>query len=151
MKLIKIFIMSFEFFLLTLFNSLQTVKYSLTSYLWLLISSHLITSVPLRDSRHRALQSHDLSAQTWKTIHTRHTFSHSNKANMKWWLWRPDDIRDFVGLKFPDIRLTDEEKPRKNPIQETSSDRGSNPGPLRERHACYRLFHSGGLVTHTLW
>ena len=40
---------------------------------------------------------------------------------------------DLVGLKLPDIRVTDEEKPRKNLTQETCPDRGSNPGPLRER------------------
>ena len=33
------------------------------------------------------------TAQTWKTIHTRHTLIHSNKVTMKWWLWRPNDIR----------------------------------------------------------
>ena len=33
------------------------------------------------------------TAQTWKTIHTRHTLIHSNKANMKLWIWWPNDIR----------------------------------------------------------
>ena len=47
---------------------------------------------------------------------------------------------DLVGPKLPDIRLTGEEKPRKN-----SPDRGSNPGPLRDKRACYHLPHSGGL------
>ena len=51
---------------------------------------------------------------------------------------------DLVGLKLPDIRLTGEEKPRKNLTQETYLDRGSNPGPLRDKRACYHLFHSGG-------
>ena len=51
----------------------------------------------------------------------------------------------LVGLKFLDICLTGEEKPRKNLSQETCPDRGSNPGPLRDRHACYRLLHSDGL------
>ena len=51
---------------------------------------------------------------------------------------------DLVGLKVPDIRLTGEEKPRKNLTQETCPDRGSNPGPLRDKRACCRLFHSGG-------
>ena len=37
------------------------------------------------------------TAQTWKMIHTRSTLSHSNKANIKWWLWRPDDIRGPCG------------------------------------------------------
>ena len=52
---------------------------------------------------------------------------------------------DLVGLKLLDIRLTGEEKPRKNLTQETCPDRGSNPGPLRDKRACYHLFHSGGL------
>ena len=52
---------------------------------------------------------------------------------------------DLRGLKFPDICLTGEEKPRKNLSQETWPDRGSNPGPLRDRRACCRLAHSGGL------
>ena len=43
---------------------------------------------------------------------------------------------DLRGLKLPDICLTGEEKPRK--------DRGSNPGPLCDRRACYHLVHSGG-------
>ena len=51
---------------------------------------------------------------------------------------------DLVGLKLPDIRLTGEEKPRKNLTQETCPDRQSNLGPLRDRHACYRLAHSDG-------
>ena len=52
---------------------------------------------------------------------------------------------DLGGLKLPDICLTGEEKPRKNLTQETCPDRGLNPGPLRDRRACYRLAHSGGL------
>ena len=52
---------------------------------------------------------------------------------------------DLVGLKFPDICLAGEEKPRKNLTQETCPDRGSNPGPLRDKRACYHLLHSGGL------
>ena len=52
---------------------------------------------------------------------------------------------DLVGLKLPDIRLTGEEKPRKNLTQETCPDRVSNPGPLRDKRACYHLLHSGGL------
>ena len=56
---------------------------------------------------------------------------------------------DLVGLKLPDIRLTGEEKPRKNLTQETCPDGGSNPGPLRDKRACYHLFHSGGLPDGT--
>ena len=50
-----------------------------------------------------------------------------------------------MGLKFPDICLTGEGKPRKNLTQETYPDRGSNPGSLRDRRARYRLFHSGDI------
>ena len=53
---------------------------------------------------------------------------------------------DLGGLKLPNICLTGEEKPRKNLTQETCPDRASNPGPLRDRHACYCLAHSGGRV-----
>ena len=53
---------------------------------------------------------------------------------------------DLVGLRFPDICLTGEEKPRRNLTQETCPDRGSNPGPLRDRLACYYLSHSDGHV-----
>ena len=51
---------------------------------------------------------------------------------------------DLVGLKFTEVCLTGEENPRKNLIQETCPDWGLNPGPLRDRRAFYRLFHSGG-------
>ena len=53
---------------------------------------------------------------------------------------------DLVGIKFPDVCLTGEEKTRKNLTQETYPGRGSNPDPLRDRRACYRLFHSGGHI-----
>ena len=61
--------------------------------------------------------------------------------------WKDDSdgqmiFGDLVGLNLPDICLTSEEKPRKNLAQETRPDRESNPGHLRERRACYRLFHS---------
>ena len=52
---------------------------------------------------------------------------------------------DLGCLKLPDICLTAEEKPWKNLTQETCPDRGSNPGTLHDRHACWRLAHSGGL------
>ena len=56
----------------------------------------------------------------------------------------------LAGLKRPDICLTGEEKPRKNLTQKTYPDRQSNPDPLRDRRACYRLTHSGGFVLR-LW
>ena len=66
-----------------------------------------------------------------------------------WRIWNDDYdgqmiFGDLGGLKFPDICLTDEEKLRKNLTQETCPDRGSNPGPLRDKRACYHLLHSGG-------
>ena len=48
---------------------------------------------------------------------------------------------ELVGLKLPDICLTGEEKRQKNLTQETCPDRWSNPGPLRDRRACYHLLH----------
>ena len=82
------------------------------------------------------------SETTWtcKTIclHTIHTPIHSNKANMKRWLYGHMIFGDFVGLKIPDICLTGVEKPRKNLTQEIRPDRGSNPGLLRDRSVtCY--------------
>ena len=50
---------------------------------------------------------------------------------------------DLGGLKLPDICFTGEEAP-KNTTQETCPERGSNPGQLHDRRACYRLTHSGG-------
>ena len=57
-------------------------------------------------------------------------------------------VGELGGLKLPDICLTGEEKPRKNLTQETCPNRGSNPGSLRHRRACYRLAHSGGRAAH---
>ena len=50
---------------------------------------------------------------------------------------------DLVGLNLPDIRLTGEEKPRKNLTQATCPDRGLNPGPQRDKRVRYHLLHSG--------
>ena len=82
---------------------------------------------------------------TWMTIHAIHASIHSNKANMKGWLWRPNDIRESCRLKASWHLSYRWGKNRKNLTQETSPDRGSNSGPLRDRRACYRLLHSGGL------
>ena len=65
------------------------------------------------------------------------------------WIWNDDYdgqmiFGDLGGLKFPDICLTGEEKPRKNLTQETCPNRGSNLGPLRDKHTCYHFLHSGG-------
>ena len=55
---------------------------------------------------------------------------------------------DLGVLKLPDICLIGEGKPGKKLTQETCPDRGSNPGPLRDRRSCYHLAHSGG---HESW
>ena len=59
---------------------------------------------------------------------------------------------DLGGRKLPDICLAGEEKPRKHLTQETCPDRGSNPGPLRDRRACYRLPHNAEIfyVNHSV-
>ena len=65
-------------------------------------------------------------------------------ARNEWW-WMKMMAKMIFGdlgcLKLPDICLTGEEKPRKNLTQETRPDRGSNPGPLRDKRACYHLLH----------
>ena len=64
---------------------------------------------------------------TSETARTKHTLSHPNKAN--------DDydgqmrFGDLGGLKFPDICLTGEEKPRKKPHLGNLSRPGIEPGP----------------------
>ena len=60
------------------------------------------------------------------------------------WIWNDDFggqmiFGNRVALTFPDICLTGEEKPGKNLTQENCPDRGSNPGPLRDRRAQRRL------------
>ena len=37
------------------------------------------------------------TAQTWKTIYTKHTLSHPNRANMDWWLRWPNDTWGPLG------------------------------------------------------
>ena len=69
---------------------------------------------------------------TWKTIH----IIHSNKANMKGWLWQPNDIRGPCGRKFPNISLTGEEKPR-----ETSTRKLVSIG-YRTRTRCVKGAHA---------
>ena len=70
-------------------------------------------------------------------------------------IWNDDDdgqmiLGDLGGLKFPEICLTGEEKPRKKPHPGNLSRPGSNPGPLRDKRTCYYLLHSGGPVAW-LW
>ena len=69
---------------------------------------------------------------------------HANKVNMKGWLWRPNDIRGPCGPETSWHLSYCWGKAPKNFTQETCPDRRSNPGPLLDRCACYRLPHRGG-------
>ena len=74
-----------------------------------------------------------------------HSLNRSNKANLiRMIVMAKLYSGNYGSLKLPGICHTGEEKLRKNLTQETSPDRRSNPGPLRDRCACYRLFVSGG-------
>ena len=77
------------------------------------------------------------TAQTWKTIHTKLTLSHPNKANMDWWLRRPNDIRGPWGPKVSWHLSCRWGKTPKKP-------HSGNPGPPRDKRACYHLLQRGG-------
>ena len=73
--------------------------------------------------------------------HERQYIPSTHSAILTRRIWNDDDdgqmiFGDLGGLKFPDICLTGEENPRKNLTQETCPDRGSNPGPLRDKRVC---------------
>ena len=85
------------------------------------------------------------TVQTWKTIHTKHILSYPNKANMEWWWRRPNDIRGPWGPKVSWHLSYRWGKTPKKLTQKTCPERGSNPGPLCDKRACYHLLHSGGL------
>ena len=51
-------------------------------------------------------------------------------------------------LTFLTFVLQMRKYPEKNLAQETCPDRGSNPGPLRDKRACYHFLHSGGQPKH---
>ena len=74
-----------------------------------------------------------------KTIHTIHALIHSNKINMKGWLWWLNDIRGPCGSKSSWHLSYGWGKTPKKP----------HPGNLSRpeiepRLACYRLLHRGG-------
>ena len=54
--------------------------------------------------------------------------------------------KPWEGLKFPDICLIGEEKPREKPRPGNISRARIEPGALRDNRACYRLLHCGGLI-----
>ena len=63
------------------------------------------------------------TTQTWKSIHTIDAPNHSNKANMKGRLWRPNDIRGRYGPKLTWYLSYRWRKSRQNLIQEICPDR----------------------------
>ena len=85
---------------------------------------------------------------TFKTTRTlkKHT-PFTNIFILRRRIWKHDYVGqmifgDLVGLKVPYICLTGGKTPKK-PHPGTCPDRGSNPGPLRDKRACYRLFRRG--------
>ena len=69
------------------------------------------------------------TAQTWKTIHIKHTLSYPNKANMEWWLRRPNDIRGPWGPKVSWNLSYRRGKTPKKPHPGNLSRPGIEPGP----------------------
>ena len=70
------------------------------------------------------------TTQTWKMIHTIHAHIHYNKANVKIWLWRPNDIRGPCGHKsFLTFVLQMKKNPEKKPHPGNLSRPRIEPGP----------------------
>ena len=69
------------------------------------------------------------TTRTWKTIHTSHAPIHSNKANMKGWLWRPNNIRGRCGPKASRHLSYRWGKTPKKPHPGNLSRPGFEPGP----------------------
>ena len=69
------------------------------------------------------------TTRTRKTIRIIHAPIHSNKANMRGWLWGPNDIRGPCGPKASwHLSYRWGEIPKKNLTQKTCPDQGSNRG-----------------------
>ena len=60
------------------------------------------------------------------------------------WLWRPNDIKELVGLKFPDIVLQVRKNPEKTLPRKPVPTGNRIRGQLRDRRERYRLIHSDG-------
>ena len=91
------------------------------------------------------------TTRKWKALHTIHAPIHTNKVNLKGWLWWLNYIRGPCGPNASYHLSYKRGKPRKNLTPETCPDRGSNPGPLRDRRAYYHLLHSGLRNFHINW
>ena len=82
------------------------------------------------------------TTQIWKTIYTIRTHIHSNKANMKGWLWRPNDSRGPCGPKASWLFFL---QVRKNP--EKASPRYLIPTMDRTRDRCVTGAHATACST----
>ena len=69
------------------------------------------------------------AAQTWKTIHTKHTLSHPKKAKIEWWWRRPNVIRGPWGPKVSWHLSYRWGKTPKKPHPGNLSRPGIEPGP----------------------
>ena len=76
-----------------------------------------------------------------------YTSINTNKANMEWWLRRPNDIQGPCGPKVSRHLSYRWGKTPRKPHPGNRPDRGSNSGPLRDKRACYHLLHSSGLFS----
>ena len=82
------------------------------------------------------------TTRTLKTIHIIHSHIHSNVEDMRMMIRWPNDIRRSGGPKASwHLSNGRGQIPKKKFTQENFLDRESNPGPLRDRHAFYRLLH----------
>ena len=82
------------------------------------------------------------SETTRTSIHTSHAPIHSNKVNLKGWLWRPHDIRGPCGPKASLYLSYRWGKAPKKPHPEHLSRPGIEPGPAPLQARIY----SGGLM-----
>ena len=96
---------------------------------WMRDQLNTMATVPLRQHKHERRYTTSMHS----FILTRRIQKDDNGGQMI--------FGDLGGLKLPEICLKGEGKPRNKP-HPGNCDRGSNPGPLRDR--CYRLLHSGG-------
>ena len=89
------------------------------------------------------------TTRTWKMIHAILALIHSNKVNMKEWLWWPNDIRGPCGPKasWHMSYRWGEEDPEKTSAR-TLVATGDRTRARCVTGACYRLFHNGGLYAN---
>ena len=88
---------------------------------------HLRDSTNLKDNTHQAYTPSNQQGEYEMMI-----------ATAKWY------SGTLGAWSFLTFVLQVRKNPEKNFTQETCPDRGSNPGPLRDKRACYHLLHSGG-------